>query len=77
MYRYNLIRIAIGAVCNNAFHTKQGLCKYLVMPFNLTNTSILFQEMMHAIFTDMEGCIWCLNHILNYGCNAEEDTKLL
>ena len=54
---YNLVRIAAGDEWKTAFHTKQGLFKYIVMPFGLTNAPASFQEMMDTIFKDMEGCI--------------------
>ena len=61
---YNLIRIAAGDKWKTAFHTKQGLFEYTIMPFALTNTPALFQEMMDTIFKDMEGCIWYFDDIL-------------
>ena len=55
--RYNLIRIAAGDEWKTAFRTKQGLFKYMVMLFGLTNATASFQEMMNTIFKDMKGCI--------------------
>ena len=67
---YNLIRIAAGVEKKTAFCTKQGLFKYTVMTFGLTNMYESFQEMMDTIFQDMEGCIQYLDDILVYGDNT-------
>ena len=54
---YNLISIAAGDDWKTGFCRKQGLFKYTVMPFDLTNASISFQEMLDTIFKGMEACI--------------------
>ena len=54
---YYLLRIAAGHEWKTAFHTKQEVFEYAMMPFGLTNVPVSFQEMMDAIFKDMEGCI--------------------
>ena len=67
----NLIRIAAGDEWKTAFHAKQGLFKYTVMPFSLINAPASFEEMMYTIFKDMEGCIRYLEKIVVYGGNTE------
>jgi len=47
------------------------------MPFVLTNTTAIFQEMMDTIFKNMEGCIWYLNDILIYRGDSEEEHQQL
>ena len=47
------------------------------MPFGLTNAPTTFQEMMDAVFKDMEGCIWYLNDILIYGEETEAEHQRL
>ena len=56
-----------------AFPTKQGLFKYAVTPFDLTNALVSFQDIMDAIFQDMEVCIWYLEEIVIYGDNMEAE----
>ena len=75
--RYNLIRIAAGDEWKIAFHTKQGLFKYIVMPFSLTNTPASFQEMMHTISKAMQGYIWYLDDILIYGGDTEAEHQAI
>ena len=70
---YNLIRIAAGDEWKTAFRTKQGLFEYTVMPFGLTNAPASFQEIMYAIFKDMEECIWCLKDILICGGDTKAE----
>ena len=41
------------------------------MLFDMSNVYALFQEMMHTIVKDMEGCIWYLYNILIYGGNTK------
>ena len=47
------------------------------MPFGLTNAPASFQEMMDAIFKDMEGCIWYLDDILIYGGDTEGEHQAI
>jgi len=47
------------------------------MPFGLTNAPATFQEMMDAVFTDTEGCIWYLDDILIYRGETEAEHKRL
>ena len=47
------------------------------MPFGLTNAPALFQEMMDAIFKDMEGCIWYLDDIFIYGGDTEAEHQAI
>ena len=47
------------------------------MPFGLTNAPASFQEMMDAIFKDMEGCIWYLNNILIHGGDTEAENQAI
>ena len=54
---YNLIRIAAGEEWKTAFHNKEGLFEYTVIPFGLTNALASFQDMMNAILKDFEECI--------------------
>ena len=74
---YNLIRIAAAGEWKIAFHFKQGLFKYTVIPFGLTNTHVSFQEMMDTIFKDVEGCIWYLDDILIYDGNSEAEQQAI
>jgi len=74
---YNLIRIAVGDEWKTAFRIKKGLFEYTLRPFGLTNTPAIFQEMIDTIFKDMEGCIWCLDDILIYGGDLEEEHQQL
>ena len=41
------------------------------MPFSLTNTHALFQEIMHTILKDMEGYIWYDVNIHIYVGNSD------
>ena len=68
---YNLIRIVVGNEWKTASRTKQQLFKYTVIPFGLTLDPILFQEMKHTIFKEMEECIWYHNDIVIYGSNTD------
>jgi len=47
------------------------------MPFRVTNAPAIFHEMMDTIFKDMGGCIWCLNDILIYGGDSQEEHQQL
>ena len=64
---YNRIRIAEGDEWKTTFHAEKGLFKYTVMLFGLTNAPANFQEMMDEILKDVEGVLWYLDNILNYG----------
>ena len=74
---YNLIKIAAGDEWKTAFRAKQGHFEYTVMPFGLTNAPELFQEMMDAIFKDMEGCFWYVDDILIYGGDTEAEHQAI
>ena len=74
---YNLIRLAAGDEWKTAFRTKEGLFEYTVMPFGLTNAPVSFQEMMHTIFKDIEGCIWYLDNILIYSADTEAEHQAI
>ena len=72
--RFNLIRVAAGHERNTALRTKKGLFVYTVMPLGLMNAGATFQEMMHIIFKDEEGCVWYMDDILvNGGTTEAED----
>ena len=47
---YNLIQVKEGNEWKTAFRTRYGHFEYLVMPFELSNTPILFQYMINDIF---------------------------
>jgi len=47
------------------------------MPFVLTNAPTTFQEMIDAVFKNMEGCIWYLDYILIYGGETEAEHQRL
>jgi len=47
------------------------------MPFGLTNATATIQEMMDAVFKDMEECIWYLDDILIYGGETEAEHQRL
>ena len=47
------------------------------MPFALINAPALFQEMMDAIFKDMEVCIWYLDDVLIYGGNTKTEHQTI
>ena len=74
---YNLIRMATGDEWKMVFRTKQGLFKYTVMPFGLTKSPALFQEMIGTMFIDIEGYIWCVNNILIYVNNIKLEHKTI
>ena len=74
---YNLIRIAAGDEWKTSFRTTQGLFEYTVMPLGLTNTLASFEEMIDAIFKDVEGCIWYLNDIRIYSGDAEAEHQAI
>ena len=56
---------------------KLGLFKYAGMLFSLTNRPALFQEMIDAIFNDMERCIWYLHNIHIYGGDTEAERQAI
>ena len=60
-----------------AFHTKQGLFEYAMMPFGLSRAPASFQEIMNTIFKDMEGCIWYFDDILIYGGNTKAERQAI
>ena len=68
---YNLLRIATRDKWKTACSTKQRLFEYAVMPIGLTNGFASFQEMMDAIFKEMEGYVWYLDDILIYSGDTE------
>ena len=47
------------------------------MLVSLTNTPVLFQEIMDAIFKDIEGCIWYLDDILIYGGDTKAEHQAI
>ena len=51
--RFNMIRIRVGDEWKTAFGIRYGLYKFQVIPFGLTNTPSIFQDMMNHIFSDM------------------------
>ena len=60
---YNLVRIAVGNQWKIAYPTKQGLFACAGMPFCQTSAPKSFQEIMGAIFKDIEGYVWYLDDI--------------
>ena len=46
---YHRVRVAEGHEWKTAFRTRYGLFEYLVMPFNLTNASGVFQQMVNKV----------------------------
>ena len=74
---HNLIRRAVGDEWKTAFYTKQGLCKYTLIPFGLTNAYASFQEMMDMIFKDMEEYIWYFDDIFICGGNTEVEHQAI
>ncbi len=50
---YNLIRIRRGDEWKTAFVTPTGHYEYRVMPYGLSNSPSIFQNLMHEIFRDM------------------------
>jgi len=47
------------------------------MLFGLINAPASFQEMMDAIFKDIEGCVWYLDNILIFEGETEEEHQTL
>ena len=47
------------------------------MPFRPTIAPSLFQEIMHTVFQDMEGCIWYCDDILIDHDNAEAENQVI
>ena len=68
---FNLKKIAARDKWKGAFYAKQGLFKYIVIPFSLSNTAASFQEMIDIIFKDVKESIWYLNDMLIHGGNTE------
>ena len=68
---YNLMRITVGDEWKTAFHTKQVLFDYTVMPFALINTPALLYEIIDTIIKHIKECMWYLDDILIYGGNTE------
>ena len=68
---FNLIRIVAGEEWKTAFHTKQGLFRYTVMPFVLIKSPASVQEMIDTIFKGMEVCICHLDDLRMYSGDTE------
>ena len=52
-----MICIAPGHEWKTAFYKKKGLFESTGMQFRWTNVLATFQEMINAVFKDIEGCI--------------------
>ena len=70
---YNLLQIILEDEWKMAFNIPKGLFEYTVMPFELMNVPVSFQEMMDVIFADIGilGVLWYLDDILIYGGKTE------
>ncbi len=50
---YHLVRIREGDEWKTAFNTPTGHYEYLVLPFGLTNSPAVFQDMVNSVLGDM------------------------
>lgn len=75
---YNLVRIEKSHDWKLVFHTKFSLFEYLVIPFDLWNTSTIFQAMINETIRDLldEVVIVYFNNILIYS-ETEQEHKIL
>ena len=66
-------------MAKTAFHTRYGLCKWMVLPTGLINTSATFMRVMNTLFTDLldRGVIVFLDDILVYSHTREQHVQLL
>ncbi len=71
---FNLLWIASGDEWKTAFHTNEGLFKYLVMPFGLTNAPAAFQSFIQWVLCEYLDitCVVYLDDILVFSCTQEE-----
>jgi len=69
---YNLVRIHEGDKFKTAFNTKFGHFEHLMMPFGLTNVSVVFQSFVNDVFIEDIGkyCQVYLNDIVRGTCQA-------
>ncbi len=70
---YNLIRIREGDEWKTAFSTTSGHYEYLVMPFGLSNSPLVFQAYINDVFRDMlnRGVIVYIDNIFVYSDSLE------
>ena len=71
---FNQIRMKKGDKWKIAFHTRQGLYKYLIMPFRLTNAPAIFQAFINNILKEYldDFVLVYINDILIYLDTIEE-----
>lgn len=77
--RFNLIQIKEGDEWKMALQTRYGLYEFQVMPFGLSNTPSMIQDMMNHIFSDMldVGLLAYMDDILVYGKTQEEHDAMV
>ncbi|KAK3537159.1 hypothetical protein QTP70_002654 [Hemibagrus guttatus] len=74
---YNLVRNREGDEWKTAFHTTCGHYEYLVMPYGLTNASVVFHSMVNEIFRDsLNQCVIAyIDDILIYSPMLEDHVR--
>jgi hypothetical protein len=77
--RYHQVRIKEEDINNTTFRNRYGHCKFVVVPFGLTNAPIVFMCLMNGIFRNYldEFFIVFLDDILIYSKSEEENEKHL
>jgi hypothetical protein len=76
---YHQVRIKDEEINNIAFRTRYGHYKFTVVPFGLSNTSVVFMCLMNGVFRDYldKFIIVFLDDIMVYSNSEEEHEKHL
>jgi len=76
---YHQLRIKPEDNPEIAFWTRYGQYKFTAIPFELTNASIVFMDLMNRVFRPYldKPVVALLDHILRYSKDKEEHSKYL